>query len=152
MANDQMSYWKLELADLCAYPIQKYFVYGTRDKAFETLLPSSTKTGWCKPEKRDVLHCWKWTGSYTLTPNLHHFVQIFLQRPKVKHETAPKNRKMIYDGSPEEKPRGCFHLGDKQESACGACTSMHSTGNVQRLCREILPKSGTDEGGVYEWQ
>ncbi len=39
MANDQMSYWELELADLCAYPIQKYFVYGTRDKAFETLLP-----------------------------------------------------------------------------------------------------------------
>ncbi len=39
MANDQMSYWELELADLCAYPIQKYFVYGTRDKAFDTLLP-----------------------------------------------------------------------------------------------------------------
>ncbi len=39
MANEQMSYWELELADLCAYPIQKYFVYGTRDKAFETLLP-----------------------------------------------------------------------------------------------------------------
>ena len=39
MANDQMSYWELELADLCAYPIQKYFAYGTRDKAFETLLP-----------------------------------------------------------------------------------------------------------------
>ena len=39
MANGQMSYWELELADLCAYPIQKYFVYGTRDKAFETLLP-----------------------------------------------------------------------------------------------------------------
>lgn len=39
MSNNQMSYWELELADLCAYPIQKYFVYGTRDKAFETLLP-----------------------------------------------------------------------------------------------------------------
>ena len=39
MANDQMSYRELELADLCAYPIQKYFVYGTRDKDFETLLP-----------------------------------------------------------------------------------------------------------------
>ena len=38
-ANEQMSYWELELADLCAYPIQKYFVYGTRDKAFEILLP-----------------------------------------------------------------------------------------------------------------
>ena len=39
MANDQKSYWELELADLCAYPIQKYFVYGTKDKAFECLLP-----------------------------------------------------------------------------------------------------------------
>lgn len=39
LASDQMSYWELELADLCAYPIQKYFTYGTRDKAFEALLP-----------------------------------------------------------------------------------------------------------------
>lgn len=39
IAEDQKSYWELELADLCAYPIQKYFVYGKRDKAFETLLP-----------------------------------------------------------------------------------------------------------------
>lgn len=39
IANDQMSYWELELADLCAYPIQKFFVFGTRDKAFEALLP-----------------------------------------------------------------------------------------------------------------
>lgn len=38
-ANDKKSYWELELADLCAYPIQKYFVYGTKDKAFETLIP-----------------------------------------------------------------------------------------------------------------
>lgn len=38
-ANDQMSYWELELADLCAYPIQKYFVYGRRDLAFRTLIP-----------------------------------------------------------------------------------------------------------------
>lgn len=37
--NDRMSYWELELADLCAYPIQKYFVYGKKDKAFKTLLP-----------------------------------------------------------------------------------------------------------------
>ncbi len=37
--NDLKSYWELELADLCAYPIQKYFVYGTKDKAFQTLLP-----------------------------------------------------------------------------------------------------------------
>ena len=39
MADNQMSYWELELADLCAYPIHKYFVYGTQDRAFETLLP-----------------------------------------------------------------------------------------------------------------
>lgn len=39
MAQDQMSYWELELADLCAYPIQKYFVYGKKDRAFEALLP-----------------------------------------------------------------------------------------------------------------
>lgn len=39
LKNDQMSYWELELADICAYPIQKYFVYGTQDKAFKTLLP-----------------------------------------------------------------------------------------------------------------
>nr|DAZ62490.1 MAG TPA: Protein of unknown function (DUF3800) [Caudoviricetes sp.] len=38
-ANSLKSYWELELADLCAYPIQKFFVYGTKDKAFETLLP-----------------------------------------------------------------------------------------------------------------
>ena len=39
MAQDKMSYWELELADLCAYPVQKFFVYGTQDKAFQTLLP-----------------------------------------------------------------------------------------------------------------
>lgn len=38
-ADSLKSYWPLELADLCAYPIQKFFVYGTRDRAFETLLP-----------------------------------------------------------------------------------------------------------------
>lgn len=38
-ANEQKSYWSLELADLCAYPIQKFFVYGTKDKAYETLIP-----------------------------------------------------------------------------------------------------------------
>ena len=38
IADDKKSYWELELADLCAYPIQKYFVYGTKDKAFEVLL------------------------------------------------------------------------------------------------------------------
>ena len=36
-ADDKMSYWELELADLCAYPIQKYFVYGTRDPAFNII-------------------------------------------------------------------------------------------------------------------
>ena len=30
-----------------------------------------------------------------LTPNLHHFVLTFLQRPKVKYETAPKIRNFI---------------------------------------------------------
>jgi hypothetical protein len=39
MAAGQMSYWELELADLCAYPIHKYFVYNNQDKAFQTLLP-----------------------------------------------------------------------------------------------------------------
>ncbi len=39
MEHERKSYWELELADLCAYPIQKYFVHGTKDKAFETLMP-----------------------------------------------------------------------------------------------------------------
>lgn len=39
MADDKMSYWQLELADLCAYPIQKFFVYGTKDPAFQVILP-----------------------------------------------------------------------------------------------------------------
>lgn len=39
LAHNKKSYWELELADLCAYPIQKYFVYGTKDKAFDVLLP-----------------------------------------------------------------------------------------------------------------
>jgi hypothetical protein len=38
-ADDRMSYWELELADLCAYPIQKFFVYGTMDLAFQVILP-----------------------------------------------------------------------------------------------------------------
>ena len=45
-----------------------------------------------------------------------------------------------------QKPWGCFHLGDKPESACGACTSMHSTANVQRAAMPrdaaIRPESG----------
>lgn len=39
MMNDKMSYWELELADLCAYPIQKFFVYGTEDPAFRVIVP-----------------------------------------------------------------------------------------------------------------
>ena len=39
IADDQKSYWELELADLCAYPIYKYFVHGTVDEACKTLLP-----------------------------------------------------------------------------------------------------------------
>lgn len=39
LKQDKMSYWELELADLCAYPIQKHFVYGTNDRAYEVLLP-----------------------------------------------------------------------------------------------------------------
>lgn len=39
LAHNKKSYWELELADLCAHPIHKYFVYGTKDKAFDVLLP-----------------------------------------------------------------------------------------------------------------
>ena len=39
MVDDKMSYWELELADLCAYPIQKFFVYGTKDSAFQVIVP-----------------------------------------------------------------------------------------------------------------
>lgn len=39
IADDQKSYWELELADLCAYPFYKYFVHGTQDEAYKTLLP-----------------------------------------------------------------------------------------------------------------
>lgn len=39
MVDDKMSYWELELADLCAYPIQKFFVYGTKDPAFQVIVP-----------------------------------------------------------------------------------------------------------------
>jgi len=38
-ADSQMSYWLLELADLYAYPIQKYFVHNKKDMAFQTLYP-----------------------------------------------------------------------------------------------------------------
>lgn len=37
-ANDQMSYWGLELADLYAYPIYKYFAYQNEDQAYKALL------------------------------------------------------------------------------------------------------------------
>ncbi|ABK83661.1 conserved hypothetical protein [Bacillus thuringiensis str. Al Hakam] len=37
--QEKQSYWILELADLYAYPIYKYFTHSTKDKAFETLEP-----------------------------------------------------------------------------------------------------------------
>lgn len=39
LAEEKKSYWALELADLCAYPIYKYCTYGERDKAFDIILP-----------------------------------------------------------------------------------------------------------------
>lgn len=33
----QKSYWSLEIADVCAYPIYKYFAHGTRDKSFDVV-------------------------------------------------------------------------------------------------------------------
>lgn len=36
-ANDQKSYWSLEVADVCAYPIYKLFAHGKRDRAFEVI-------------------------------------------------------------------------------------------------------------------
>lgn len=33
----QKSYWSLEIADICSYPIYKFFAHGTRDKAFDTV-------------------------------------------------------------------------------------------------------------------
>ena len=36
-AGDQKSYWALELADLCAFPIHKYLSYGTKDPAFNVI-------------------------------------------------------------------------------------------------------------------
>ncbi len=35
--NNKKSYWPLEVADLCAYPIHKYIAYGTIDKAFKII-------------------------------------------------------------------------------------------------------------------
>lgn len=37
--NNRMSYWELELADLCAYPVFKHFTFGNDDKSFQTILP-----------------------------------------------------------------------------------------------------------------
>ena len=37
MADNKLSYWELELADLCAYPISKYFKHGNKDQAFNTI-------------------------------------------------------------------------------------------------------------------
>lgn len=36
-AEEKTSYWILELADLCAYPIHKKFSYGTEDPAYKVL-------------------------------------------------------------------------------------------------------------------
>ena len=36
-ADDKKSYWELEIADLCAFPIHKYFAYNHADPAFEVL-------------------------------------------------------------------------------------------------------------------
>lgn len=35
--QEQKSYWELELADLCAYPIHKFLSYGKKDDAFKVL-------------------------------------------------------------------------------------------------------------------
>ena len=37
--NEQKSYWELELADLCAFPIHKYLSYNHKDAAFDVLEP-----------------------------------------------------------------------------------------------------------------
>lgn len=37
--NEKKSYWALELADLCAYPIHKCCAYHTQDKSFHILMP-----------------------------------------------------------------------------------------------------------------
>ena len=37
--HEQKSYWSLELADLCAFPIHKYLAYQTQDESFNVLLP-----------------------------------------------------------------------------------------------------------------
>ena len=61
----------------------------------------------------------------------------------------------------KQKPWGCFHLSDKSESACGACTSMHSTANVQRAADPRDDRNSRDlfggfrNSGVYSlpsWQ
>ena len=31
----QKSYWSLEIADVCSYPVYKYFAHGKRDQAFD---------------------------------------------------------------------------------------------------------------------
>lgn len=35
--NCQKSYWSLEIADVCSYPVYKYFAHGKRDKAFDVV-------------------------------------------------------------------------------------------------------------------
>lgn len=35
--SEQKSYWSLEIADVCSYPIHKYFAHGTKDRAYEVV-------------------------------------------------------------------------------------------------------------------
>lgn len=35
--NNQKSYWSLEIADICSYPVYKYFAHGKKDKAFDVV-------------------------------------------------------------------------------------------------------------------
>ena len=36
-SDNKKSYWELEIADICAFPIHKYLSYGKTDKSFEVL-------------------------------------------------------------------------------------------------------------------
>ena len=37
IAHCQNSYWSLEIADVCSYPVYKYFAHGKRDQAFDVI-------------------------------------------------------------------------------------------------------------------
>jgi hypothetical protein len=36
-AHCQKSYWSLEIADICSYPVYKYFAYGKKDRSFDVV-------------------------------------------------------------------------------------------------------------------